>query len=156
MIKRIFNKIKHLAYYYSHPFLWGKNVQINGIPTIGNPKNFHLGKHVSLNDKCYIQSVGGVKLGNYVTISYGVTILTSGLDSKDYPDTCNCKNRKHLVAPVAIGDGVWLCANVTVTPGITIAPTIIVAAGSVVTKDLDKEGWLYGGVPAKPIKPLNK
>ena len=99
---------------------------------------------------------GGVKLGNYVTISYGVTILTSGLESKDYPVTCNCKNRKHLVAPVAIGDGVWLCANVTVTPGITIAPKIIVAAGSVVTKDLDKEGWLYGGVPAKPIKPLNK
>lgn len=99
---------------------------------------------------------GGVKLGNYVTISYGATILTSGLDSKDYPDTCNCKNRKHLVAPVSIGDGVWLCANVTVTPGITIAPKIIVAAGSVVTKDLDKEGWLYGGVPAKPIKPLNK
>lgn len=99
---------------------------------------------------------GGVKLGNYVTISYGVTILTSGLDCKDYPDTCNSKNRKHLVAPVAIGDGVWLCANVTVTPGITIAPKIIVAAGSVVTKDLDKEGWLYGGVPAKPIKPLNK
>ena len=98
----------------------------------------------------------GVKLGNYVTISYGATILTSGLDSKDYPDTCNCKNRKHLVAPVSIGDGVWLCANVTVTPGITIAPRIIVAAGSVVTKDLDKEGWLYGGVPAKPIKPLNK
>lgn len=54
MIKRIFNKIKRLAYYYSHPFLWGKNVQINGIPTIGNPKNFQLGKHVSLNDKCYI------------------------------------------------------------------------------------------------------
>ena len=70
---------------------------------------------------------GGVKLGNYVTISYGATILTSGLDSKDYPDTCNCKNRKHLVAPVSIGDGVWLCANVTVTPGITIAPKIIVA-----------------------------
>ena len=62
MIKRIFNKIKRLAYYYSHPFLWGKNVQINGIPTIGNPKSFHLGKHVSLNDRCYIQSVGGGKI----------------------------------------------------------------------------------------------
>ena len=103
-----------------------------------------------------ISRVWGVKLGNYVTVSYGVTILTSGLESKNYPDTCNCKNRRHLVAPVSIGDGVWLCANVTVTPGITIAPSIIVAAGSVVTKDLDKEGWLYGGVPAKPIKPLNK
>ena len=110
----------------------------------------------TLQTAVYGRAGGGGKLDNYVTISYGVTILTSGLESKDYPDTCNCKNRKHLVAPVAIGDGVWLYANVTVTPGITIAPKIIVTAGSVVTKDLDKEGWLYGGVPAKPIKPLNK
>ena len=35
-----------------------------------------------------------------------------------------------------------------------IAPTIIVAAGSVASKDLEKEGWLYAGIPARPIKPL--
>ena len=41
-----------------------------------------------------------------------------------------------------------------VMPGVKIANKIIVAAGSVVTKDLDKEGWLYGGIPAKPFKQL--
>lgn len=59
MIRRFFSKMKRLAYFYSHPFLWGKHVQINGIPTIGNPNKLSLGKHVSLNDRCYVQSVGG-------------------------------------------------------------------------------------------------
>ena len=67
-----------------------------------------------------------------------------------------CKFRDHVLKPVIIGDGVWLGANVTVTPGVSIAPKIIVGAGAVVSKDLDKEGWLYGGVPARPIKPLYK
>ena len=67
-----------------------------------------------------------------------------------------CKYREHLLQPVDIGDGVWLGANVTVCPGVTIAPKIIVGAGAVVSKDLDKEGWLYAGVPAKPVKPLWK
>ena len=39
---------------------------------------------------------------------------------------------------------------------VTIAPKIIVAAGSVVTKNLDREGWLYAGIPAKPIKSFLK
>lgn len=99
---------------------------------------------------------GGVKIGDCCTISYGVTILSTGLNTDDYPNTCMCKFRDHVLKPVIIGDGVWLGANVTVTPGVSIAPKIIVGAGAVVSKDLDKEGWLYGGVPARPIKPLYK
>lgn len=64
------------------------------------------------------------------------------------------KNREHILQPVEIGDGVWLGAGSKVMPGVKIAPRIIVGAGAVVTKDLGKEGWLYAGVPAKPIKPL--
>lgn len=60
MIARIFNKLVHLGYYYTHPFLWGKNVQINGIPKIGNPNRLQIGEHVSLNDRCYVQSVGEI------------------------------------------------------------------------------------------------
>lgn len=97
---------------------------------------------------------GGVNIGNCVTISHGVVILTSGLKTVHYPVTCMCENREHVTAPIFIGDGVWLCANSMVMPGVTIAPKIIVAAGSVVTKNLDKEGWLYAGIPAKPIKAL--
>lgn len=154
MIARILNKLKRLGYYYSHPFLWGKSIQINGIPKIGNPKKLVIGNHVSLNENCYIQCAGGVKLGSYVTVSYGVTILTAGLNTKDYPNTCFCKNREHIFDSVVIGEGCWLCANVTVAPGVKIAPKIVVAAGSVVSRNLDKEGWLYAGVPATPIKPL--
>lgn len=80
--------------------------------------------------------------------------MTAGLKADGYPDICMCPMREHIFAPVTIGDGVWLCANSMVMPGVTIAPKIIVAAGSVVTKNLDKEGWLYAGIPAKPIKAL--
>lgn len=97
---------------------------------------------------------GGIFIGDCVIISYGCTILTAGLDGEDYPNRCMVKNRKHIFKSVIIGDGVWLGAGCKVMPGVTIAPRIIVGAGSVVTKDLDKEGWLYAGVPAKPIKPL--
>lgn len=62
MIARILNKLKRLGYYYSHPFLWGKSIQINGIPKIGNPKKLVIGNHVSLNENCYIQCAGGGKI----------------------------------------------------------------------------------------------
>lgn len=156
MIKRIINKLCHESYLVVHPYLWFHKVQINGIPNIGNPSNLIIGEHVSFNGNCYIQCVWGVKIGSYVTISYGVTVLTSGLQTEDYPNLCMCSERKHITAPVYIGDGVWLCANTMVMPGVAIAPRIIVGAGSVVTKDLDREGWLYAGIPAKPIKALNK
>ncbi len=112
---------------------------------------------MSLSTIMFIFSAwGGVKIGDCCTISYGSTILSSGLKSENYPNICSCKYREHVLQPVEIGDGVWLGANVTVCPGVKIAHRIIVGAGAVVTKDLDKEGWLYGGVPAMPIKSLYK
>ena len=156
MFLRILNKLRRESYKLFRPILWGRSLQINGIPTIGNIKRLELGYDVSLNSDCYIQCVGGVKIDNCVTISHGVKILTSGLDTSDYPNKCICKNREHMQAPVHIGEGVWLCAGSMVMPGVTIAPKIIVAAGSVVTKNLDREGWLYAGIPAKPIKSFLK
>ena len=81
-------------------------------------------------------------------------ILTSGLDTECYPERCLVRDRVHKNKQVIIGDGVWIGSNAMVMPGVKIANKIIVAAGSVVTKDLYKEGWLYGGIPAKPIKQL--
>lgn len=154
MIKQVIYKIIREGYLLLHPHLWGHHIQINGIPSIGNIKRLKIGDYISLNSNCYIQCVGGVVIGNYVTVSYGAILLTSGLNTRNYPNTCMCQNRLHTTAPITIGDGVWLGANSMVMPGVTIASKIIVAAGSVVTKSLDKEGWLYGGIPAKPIKPL--
>lgn len=66
----------------------------------------------------------------------------------------SCEKREHVFASVVIGEGCWLCANVTVTSEMKNALRIIVAAGSVVSKDLEKEGRLYAGILARPIKPL--
>lgn len=156
MILRLINKLYRESYILFRPCLWRKKLQINGIPKIGNIHNLNLGKYVSLNENVYIQSVGGVTIGDYVTISYGAIILTSGLKTENYPNISQTPNRPHTTSSVNIGEGVWLGAGCMVMPGVTIAPQIIVAAGAVVTKDLNKSGWLYGGIPARPIKALYK
>jgi acetyltransferase-like isoleucine patch superfamily enzyme len=56
--------------------------------------------------------------------------------------------------PVIIGDGVWLGSNVLVLPGVTIGKGSVVAAGSVVSRDIPS-GVLAAGNPAKIIKKLS-
>ena len=54
-------------------------------------------------------------------------------------------------APIVIGKNVWIGANATIVPGVTIGNGSIIAAGAVVTKDVP-ENVVVGGVPAKIIK----
>jgi acetyltransferase-like isoleucine patch superfamily enzyme len=53
-------------------------------------------------------------------------------------------------APIRLGRAVWLGAHVTVLKGVTIGDGAVVAAGSVVTKDVPAEA-IVAGVPAKQI-----
>ena len=149
------NRIKLKLYLLFHPFLWGKGVQLNGMPKIYYPSDLEIGKDVSINDNVVLQCGGGLHIGNCVTISNGASILTAGLKTDNYLEVSQQKYRNHISAPVIIGDGVWICANVIVTPGVEIAPNCIIAAGSVVSKSLTKPLSLYGGVPAVFIKDLS-
>lgn len=54
---------------------------------------------------------------------------------------------------IEIGKNVWVGANVTVVAGVTIGDNAIIGAGSVVTKDVEKN-MIVGGVPAKKIKDI--
>ncbi|WP_268918850.1 DapH/DapD/GlmU-related protein [Actinomyces trachealis] len=56
-------------------------------------------------------------------------------------------------APVRIGRGAWLGANVTVLPGVTIADGAVVGAGSVVTKDV-APNTVVVGTPARPVRDI--
>ena len=56
--------------------------------------------------------------------------------------------------PIHIEGKVWLGSNVTVLPGVTIGEGAIVAAGAVVTKDVESN-TIVGGVPAKIIKRIS-
>lgn len=54
---------------------------------------------------------------------------------------------------IEIGKNVWVGANVTVVADVTIGDNAIIGAGSVVTKDVEKN-MIVGGVPAKKIKDI--
>ncbi len=51
------------------------------------------------------------------------------------------------------GNGSWIGAGASVLPGVTIGSRVVVAAGSVVTKDVPDD-TLVGGNPAKPVRAL--
>lgn len=65
------------------------------------------------------------------------------------------KRQKHLAqaSEIRIGNDVWLGANVTVLPGVTIGNNVVIGAGAVVNKDIP-DNSLAVGVPAKVIKEI--
>lgn len=110
-------------------------------------KNTHFGKDVFLNSGCRFQDQGGITIGDGALIGHNVVLATLNHDH-------NPKYRSDTIpAPIIIGKNVWIGANATVLPGVSIGDGAIVAAGAVVTKDVP-ENTVVGGVPAKIIKKL--
>jgi acetyltransferase-like isoleucine patch superfamily enzyme len=56
-----------------------------------------------------------------------------------------------ITKPITIKDNVWIATGAMVLPGVTIGEGAVVAAGAVVTKDVD-DWMVVGGNPAKVIK----
>ncbi len=57
-------------------------------------------------------------------------------------------------APIRIGKKVWIGANATVVPGVSIGDGAVIAAGAVVTKDVPAR-TVVAGVPAKVVKEIS-
>ena len=60
-----------------------------------------------------------------------------------------------ITKPIRVGNNVFIGTRSTIMPGVTIGDNVIVAAGSIVSRDLPSNG-VYGGVPAKLIKPIDE
>ena len=112
-------------------------------------KNIHIGKSVFLNMGCKFQDQGGIFIGDGALIGHNVVLAT--LNHARPP-----MDRSSMIpAPIHIGKHVWIGANATVLPGVTIGDGAIVAAGAVVAKDVP-ENTIVGGVPAKIIRHLGE
>lgn len=110
-------------------------------------KNITLGKGVFINAGCKFQDQGGIFIDDYALIGHNAVLAT--LNHGFAPDE---RHNLHP-APIRIGKRVWLGANVTVLPGVTIGDNAIIAAGAVVSRDIPAN-TVAAGVPAKVIKSI--
>lgn len=112
-------------------------------------KNITFGKHVFVNSGCRFQDQGGIVIGDGVLIGHNVVIATINHDVN--PNMA----RKNHYAPVTIGNYAWIGSNATILPGVTVGTWAVVAAGAVVTKDVEPY-TVVGGVPARIIKRIKQ
>ena len=125
----------------------GENPVVLPVFNCDNGKNIHVGNYFLANYNVTILDIREVIIGDYVMIAPNTLITTVNHPLNPMG------RRKHLgiAKPVKIGNDVWIGANVTILPGVTIGNNVIIAAGAVVTKDVE-DNSLVGGVPAKFIK----
>ena len=111
-------------------------------------KNITIGNHVFFNSGCKIQDQGGITIDDGVLFGHNVVLAT--LNHSMIPE-----QRANLEpAPIHIGKNVWIGANATVLPKVTIGEGAVIAAGAVVTKDVPAN-TIVGGIPAKKIRDIS-
>ncbi|TRZ44986.1 acyltransferase [Robertkochia solimangrovi] len=110
-----------------------------------------IGQGTHIGDYTIIDVCDNITIGDNVAIGPNCTIYSHDHDytNKKLP----AWQGGVITKPVKIADGAWIGSNVTILPGVCIGERCVVAAGSVVTKDVIKE-TIVGGVPAKPIKTI--
>ena len=108
-------------------------------------KNTTLGKRIFINAGCKFQDQGGVIIGDDCLIGHNTVLATLNHDLDP------SKRADLHPAPIVIGRNVWIGANVTVLPGVTIGDNAVIAAASVVTKDVPDDTVVVGS-PARAVR----
>lgn len=124
---------RHCKYFMGNPMV------------IGDYQNIWMHENAEIERGCLLLAKDRIELGENSTLAYGVTILT-------HADPNGPKNKLSNIyppkqAPVIIGRDCWIGANATILPGVTIGDFSVVAAGSVVTKNVPS-GVVVAGNPA--------
>nr|PZN83150.1 MAG: acyltransferase [Pseudomonadota bacterium] len=144
------------AYYIHEQVAWrrhihsDRNIRIHATASIRYAENVYIGRNSHINHNCCVWAghKSKIVLGNDVLMGPGVCLFAANHGTaKGRPMMWQERTEEDIV----IGDDVWLGANSVVTAGTRIANGVIVAAGSVVTKDITEENVIVGGVPARVI-----
>lgn len=138
---------------YRHIYLVsiGKNAIIYFGAEIRGSYYLSIGKGSIIGDKAVLDTRrGGIEIGENVQLGSFVKLWT-GSHNHDDPYFRSTHGKR---GPIKIGNRAWLGPNVTVLHSVTIGEGAVVAAGSVVTKDVEPFA-IVGGIPAKKIGERN-
>ncbi len=152
-LKAIFFSFSYFIYEH---VLWRQKINLKGkarihaTASIRNAQNIYVGYNSHINHNCCIWADGNsrIVLGDNLLMGPGVKMFSSnhGTESGE-PMTF----QKRKEADIIIGDDVWIGANSIILAGVEIGKGAIIAAGSVVTRNIPPY-VIVGGVPAKVIK----
>lgn len=102
-----------------------------------------LGEDVFINYNAVMLDGGFIRIGNHVKIGPNCQFYTPN-HPMDYMER---RKPQETALPITIGDDTWIAGGVIICPGVTIGHRCIIAAGSVVTKDVPDDS-LVAGCPA--------
>lgn len=129
-------------------------VSINSSIHAHNGGKIIIGDRFGMNTNSTIGAADGgeIIIGNDVMIAQNVVIRASDHEFKDIHIPIS--QQGHSGGKIIIGNGCWIAANVVITANVEIGEHSIVAAGAVVTSNIEPYS-IVGGVPAKLIRKRN-
>jgi maltose O-acetyltransferase len=118
--------------------LLGLQVQMAGLR-----RKVRIGRNTVINYDCLVHVTGGLEIGDNVSVSPGVWLVTGSHDVND-------PLHRSIYLPIKIGDYAFIGMRATVLGGITIGEGAVVMSGAMVTRDVPPYA-IVGGVPAKVV-----
>ena len=111
-----------------------------------------VGQRVAINVGTYIDAGGEIAIGDHVMI--GPHCVISSREHSIEPNDVPMCFQPVRYGAIAIGDDVWIGANVSIRGGVKIGDGCVIAAGAVVVGDIPPNA-IAGGVPAKVLRYRN-
>ena len=145
-MKKIKSLLRHKRWQREHP-----TVELCRSYTITSLDNLVVGPHVYIGPDAWFSLRGKCTIGAGTIFGPRCKIHTS---NHRYEGTMLPYDHIYVVKDVAIGENVWIGADVSIRPGVTIGEGAVVAACSCVTKDVPPMA-VVGGNPARIIKYRN-
>lgn len=112
--------------------------------------NIHVGENFYAGFNCTILDMAEVRIGNHCLIGPNVGIYTAGHNINPIG-----RHNTGFAEPITIGDNVWIGGHCAIIGGVEIGNHSIIAAGSVVTKNVPAN-TIFAGNPAKKLKDIDE
>jgi|SRR6185312_299070 len=107
-----------------------------------------VGRNVFVNQNCTFYDLGGLDIADDVMIGPNVSLITTG-----HPIDPSQRRSVTIGKPIVIEKNAWIAAGAIIIGGVTVGENSVVAAGSVVTRDVPPN-TLVGGNPARVIRSI--